>query len=259
MEHNWDLYFDTSSEYWGKLQKIYKDNDSYPKVVTKGRNLHHKFMRSFSRLEGTPIDNDKGNLVSLSLPDHLRVHFYLYKCTKVGFRNRTAAPVRFMLKKALSYVTEETIERIIEDWDYSVMHESPSEETKKKIAEANKGKHKEGHPQSEDSKRKLSEAHKGKPTWNKGKSSWNKGKHFSEETRRKMAIAKKGKRKTPLSEETKRKISEANKGEGNGNFVTLSEAELNDIKVLKRYKWMKKYHHGNHVYDRIVAELNGEM
>lgn len=145
MKHNWDLYFDTSSEYWGKIQKIYEENDHFPKKIVKGRNLHHKFMKSFSRLEKSKIDNDSDNLVSLSLPDHLRVHFYLYKCTKTGFRNRTAQPVRFMLKKALSHVTEETIEQIIEDWDHSMLHEAPKrgkhlfDEAKRKISEANKG------------------------------------------------------------------------------------------------------------------------
>ena len=210
MEHNWDLYFDTFSEYWEKIQKIYEENDGYPKIVVKNRNLHHKFMRSFSRLEGAEIDNDKDNLVSLSLPDHLRVHFYLYKCTKAGFRNRTAQPVRFMLKKALSHVTEETIEQVIKDWDYSVLHEAPnrgkprSEETKKKISEARKGKH-----LSEETKRKISESVKGKPAWNKGK-------HLSEEAKRKLSEANKGERNHRYgkhhSEETKRKMSEAHKG-----------------------------------------------
>ena len=173
MEHNWGAYFDTESEYWSKLQKIYKENDDFPKVVVSDRNLHHKFMRSFSKLEGTPVDNDKDNLVSLSLPDHLRVHFYLWKCTKTGFRNRTAAPVRFMLKKALSHVTEKTIEQIIEDWDYSYLHSKMSEETKKKISEKSKGH----------------------MAWNKGKKglqkSPRKGKHLSEEHKRKIKEAKK--------------------------------------------------------------------
>lgn len=185
MKHNWDLYFDTSSEYWGKIQKIYEENDHFPKKIVKGRNLHHKFMKSFSRLEKSKIDNDKDNLVSLSLPDHLRVHFYLYKCTKTGFRNRTAQPVRFMLKKALSHVTEETIEQIIEDWDYSVLHEAPkrgipvSDEAKRKISEANKGK-----IRTEEARRKISEFRKGKYI---GKDSPFHGKHHSEEYKRKMS------------------------------------------------------------------------
>ena len=68
-----------------------------------------------------------------------------------------------------------------------------SEETRKKISEACKGK-----KRSEETRKKVSEARKGKPTWNKGK-------HWSEEARKKMSEAHKGK---SLSEETKRKISE---------------------------------------------------
>ena len=63
MEHNWDKYFDTASAYWKDLQELYRVNDKYPKIVVSNRNLHHKFMRSFSKLEGTPIDNDNDNLM----------------------------------------------------------------------------------------------------------------------------------------------------------------------------------------------------
>ena len=116
MEHNWDLYFDTSSEYWDKLQKIYEENDHYPKVVVSDRNLHHKFMKSFSRLEGTEIDNDKDNLVSLSLGDHFLVHWLLWKCTKKGYKTRTVNAVRLMYRKSLAYLTLETVEMIAKDW-----------------------------------------------------------------------------------------------------------------------------------------------
>ena len=35
MNHKWEIYFDTESEYWKKIQKIYEENDNYPKVVVK--------------------------------------------------------------------------------------------------------------------------------------------------------------------------------------------------------------------------------
>ena len=151
MKHNWDLYFDTSSEYWGKIQKIYEENDHFPKKIVKGRNLHHKFMKSFSRLEKSKIDNDSDNLVSLDLADHYLVHYYLWRCTKVGFRNRTALAFRLMNRKMQKYVNDEIVEL--------------------------------------------------------------------------------------LAQEAKRKISEDNKGKRNGRFVTLSEDELNNIKVLGAVAW----------------------
>lgn len=58
-----------------------------------------------------------------------------------------------------------------------------------------RAEHKSLHTVSEEARRKISEAHKGKP--------------HSEEARLKMSAAKKGKHR---SEETKRKMSEAHKG-----------------------------------------------
>jgi G:T-mismatch repair DNA endonuclease (very short patch repair protein) len=66
---------------------------------------------------------------------------------------------------------------------------------------AHKGKH-----HSEETRKKMSEAHKGKCC---GEKHPNYGKHLSEETRRKLSEALKGKH---VSEETRRKISESEKG-----------------------------------------------
>lgn len=62
-----------------------------------------------------------------------------------------------------------------------------SEESRKNISEAHKGKTPfKGHYHSEDTKKKMSEAHK-------GKSSPMKGKHLSEETKQKLSKVRKGK------------------------------------------------------------------
>jgi hypothetical protein len=82
-----------------------------------------------------------------------------------------------------------------------------SEETKRKMSEAHKGKN-----LTEDHKRKLSKAHKGKKLTEDHKrklSKANKGKSISEEHRRKISEAAKGK---IITEESKRKMSEAAKG-----------------------------------------------
>ena len=91
-----------------------------------------------------------------------------------------------------------------------------SEETKRKMSEAKRGKshpeevkrkmseaqkRRKRSPMTEETKRKISEAKKGKSTWNKGKS-------LSEETKRKMSKVRKGKPGRKQSEETKRRISE---------------------------------------------------
>ena len=208
MNHKWENYFDTESEYWKKIQKIYEENESFPKKVVKERNLHHKFPRSFSKKDGVDIDNDEDNLVSLSLADHFRVHYYLWKCSKKGYRGLMAKAFVFMRKKMVVYATDETIEQLAKDYEAAMKEATeqhskamkgkhPSEETRKKMSEANKGENSPmyGKHPSEEARRKMSEAKKGKAK--------------SEETRRKMSEAKKGKAR---SEETKKKISEYRKG-----------------------------------------------
>lgn len=219
MQHNWDKYFDTESEYWEKIQKIYEENDNYPKVVVPGRNLHHKFLRSFSRLEGTEIDNDKDNLVSLSEGDHFLVHYYLWKCTKTGYRNRTALAVRFMYKKAAKYLTDEIAELIAKEWTCK------------------------GIKHSEDSKKKQSEKMKGKTPWNKGKKGI-----YSEEIIEKMSKAHKGKK---LSEEVKAKISKIHKGRNHGPLSEETKAKISATKKGKKISTetkekMSRIHKGKH-------------
>ena len=206
MKHNWENYFDIGSEYWKRVEKIYEENESFPKKVVKERNLHHKFPRSFSKKDGAEIDNDVDNLVSISLADHFRVHYYLWKCAKKGYRGMMAKAFVFMRKKMVAYASDETIEQLAKDYEEAMKEASEqhsktmkgkhrSEETRKKISKAHKGKHR-----SEDTKKKISKAKKGK--------------HRSEETRKKISKANKGKRH---SEETKKKMSDAHKGKHTGS------------------------------------------
>lgn len=195
MEHNWDLYFDTSNPLWGKLQTIYKANDAYPKVVTKNRNLHHKFMRAFSKLEGVLIDNDKDNLVSLGLGDHFLAHWLLWKCTKKGYRNYTASPCTLMYKKALKYLSLESVELIAKDWN-ELKSAPKSANHRKKIAIALQGnKNALGIKRSKETRQKMSEALKGIPKSEehkaklRGENNPMYGKHHSEESKRKMSAA----------------------------------------------------------------------
>ena len=184
MEHNWENYFDTSSEYWLKVEKIYEENESFPKKVVKERNLHHKFPRSFSKKDGAEIDDDDDNLVSLSLADHFRVHYYLWKSAKKGYRGMMATAFVFMRKKIVKYASDETIEQLAKDYEEAI------KEAYEASSKAQKGKH-----HSAESKKQMSEAHKGKKFSEEHKkkiSEWNKGKKMSDKARRKMSEAKKG-------------------------------------------------------------------
>lgn len=208
MKHNWENYFDISSEYWKKVEKIYEDSESFPKKVVKDRNLHHKFPRSFSKKDGVDVDNDVDNLVSLSLADHFRVHYYLWKSAKKGYRGMMAQAFVFMRKKMVAYASDETIEQLAKDYENAMKDATEvkskankgkkrSEETKKKIAESLKGENnpRYGKHLSEEAKKKVSEARKGKK--------------MSDKTKKKMSEAKKGHQ---VSSETKKKIAKARKG-----------------------------------------------
>ena len=246
MIHNWENYFDTSSEYWLKVEKIYEENESFPKKVVKDRNLHHKFPRSFSKKDGVGVDNDDDNLVSLSLADHFRVHFYLWKCAKVGYRGMMATAFVFMRKKAVVYATDETIEQLAKDYEEAMKEAAeamkgkhPSEESKKKMSEAKKG---EKHPMygkhlSEETRRKISEAEKGKRTGEKHPFY---GKHHSEKTKKKISEAEKGK---PRSEETKKKISEARRGEKHPMYGKQHTDETKN-KTSEAMKGMRFFNNG---------------
>lgn len=182
MTHDYSLVFDTESPYWQKVLDIFAKNEKYEKKVVSNRNLHHKFPRSFSKKLGEEVDNDKDNLISLSLADHFLVHYYYYLLAKQGYRQAMATAFTFMAKKGLKYITPETAEALAKDY----------EEAKRISDQAKRGK-----PRSDETKRKMSEAMKGKKC--------------SDETRRKIAESLKGK-PHPLSDETKMKIAEALKG-----------------------------------------------
>ena len=108
---------------------------------------------------------------------------------------------------------------------------SPSRKTRKKMSEAlkgnlpwNKGKkisnpHWLGRKHTEESRQKMSEAQKGKASWNKGKT-------LSEEHRRKLSEAHKGKKQGPHSEEHRLKLSQSHKGKKHSK-ATLEKMSKN--------------------------------
>ena len=196
MEHNWEKYFDTTSECWTKLQALYAANEHYPKKVVKGRNLHHKFLRSWSKIEKENQDDDSDNLVSLSEGDHFLAHYYIWRCcNRKYFLHAASNAFRWMYKKSISHLNDAAVEEISKTWSSATYNPKftgkwhhPSEETKQKMRRAKLGK---------------------KQPWNHDRSKFIKYGPRSEETKRKISEANK---RRIHSEETRRKISEANKG-----------------------------------------------
>jgi len=100
-------------------------------------------------------------------------------------------------------------------------------ERRRKISEANKGRH-----HSEETRRKISQT-------KKGKISPLAGRPLSEETRQKMSVAKKGKH---YSDETRQKMSIAHKG------VPLSEETRSRIRYAAKLR-------STHLFQRKIHEV----
>ena len=175
MEHDFSLVFETENPLWQRVLSIFEKNEKYDKKIVKNRNLHHKWPRSFSKMLGEKVDNDKDNLISLSLADHFLIHYYYYLLAKKGFRQRMATAFTFMAKKSLKYITSETAEAMAKDYaeaqKISNMHRSEigkttpiSNEIREKMNVARRKIQ-----QTTDYKIKQSEAHKNKPFSDFGK------------------------------------------------------------------------------------------
>ena len=144
-----------------KFCKDYENIENYEKALKdnfKGWNCHHRLETHNSDGERRLVDIAKKELKALGM-----------------YYNRPADELIFLTTS-----------------EHNTLHHKGkhrSEETKKKLSEANKGK-----KLSEETKKKLREAKK----------------NISEETRKKISEAKKN-----ISDETKKKMSEAKKGNKN--------------------------------------------
>lgn len=187
MIHDFNIVFDTDNELWQRVLEIFNNNEKYPKKIVSGRNLHHKFPRSFSKKLGEAVDNDKDNLISLSLSDHFLVHYYYYKLARTGFKQPMAMAFSLMAKKQLKYISPETAESMAKDYEEARKFGPMSEETKKKISEHTKGK-----KLSKDIKDKIRNTMKGKPHPHKGTP-----RPKSEDIRKRISNTLKGKPQPP--------------------------------------------------------------
>lgn len=137
---------------------------------------HHIVPKCWFRMNNLPIDNSKSNLVLLSYEDHIKVHKLAYLCTTGKMKRNMAYAYHRLTGGELVSI------------------------------DALKGKNCAvyGRRHTIEEKENLSRKMKGRPSPNKGK-------HPSEETRRKISEANKGKKRGQFSEEHRRKLSEATK------------------------------------------------
>lgn len=114
-------YMDENSPFYSKLIELYNKNESYPKKVVAGRNLHHKKLRSWSKRDKEEIDNSDENLVSLSAADHILAHYYIWKCAVTPYKASAANSWFFMSKTLVRYgINENTIEELVDNYQQEI-------------------------------------------------------------------------------------------------------------------------------------------
>jgi len=186
------------------------------RLLTEYTERHHIIPQS---LGGT---NDKDNLVELTAREHFICHWLLIKMTDGEARSKMLYALQGMKaenryqERHSSYITAKVYER------YRIEHAIVHSERMKGKEPWNKGKtgfiaHNKGKPMSDEQKRKLSDARKGKPSGRKGVPSPFKGipRVISEEHRNSIREAN-AKRKgvpspfkgIPRDESVKKKISD---------------------------------------------------
>ena len=177
----------------------------------KGYEVHHIVPRVYIPKE---CERDRENLIALTPREHYIAHLILWK--SFG-REMTSAFNLISSSKGIDLTSRqyESLKEELSDY-YSEIFSGEgnpsygrhcSEETKRKISQAEKGK-----KMSDESRKKMSESHKGSKNYNFGKP-------MSEEQRKKLSKVRKGKYtgvNHPMygrthSEEARKKMSENNK------------------------------------------------
>lgn len=249
MKHDYTICFETENELWQRVLNIFEMNESFPKKKVKGRELHHKFPRSFSKKLGEQVDNDPDNLISLTPDDHFRVHYYYYILARKGFRQPMSLAFDMMVRPMSKQISPATMEECA--CDYAELRRERLQAWREKVNDWRKNnpeKEKERikkcteKQQSDEVRKKKSESMKGK---NKGESNGMYGKETWSKThsplsrmtdeeivRWKEAISRANKGRQ-MTDEFCQKMSEARKGNGNPMFrrfsCKISDNKFNNI------------------------------
>lgn len=249
MVHDFSLVFDTENPMWNNVLEIFERNESYAKKRVRGRALHHKYPRAFSRMLNESEDNDEDNLISLSFQDHFMIHYYYYTLAKEKFKSRMALAFKLMADTEVGSIKEitsiemaekiakahqEATELVNEFSSINGKTRTVSEEQKQQISNTLKGRKRPpeviakiatthtGHRWTEEQKARLSAIRMGHPNY------------LTEEGKRKIAITKTGQKH---SEETRKKMSESQKGKHSQKRKPLTEEQKQHLsKLLKGRK-----------------------
>jgi hypothetical protein len=172
--------------------------------------------------------NDKSNLILLTAKEHYMAHrllceihpcnnklqYAMWMMINGNFKNKRHIPS----SKIYSQLKEEYMSNLMSDESRDIMRQSHinrhaiSEETRKKMSDHAKSRA----PMSEETKKKLSDINKNRAPMTEGTrkklSIIAKGRILSEEHKKRISDAHKGKPKPALSIEHKKKISDGNRG-----------------------------------------------
>lgn len=222
------------------------ENNKNTKRKKSETQKHHIVPRYYYRENNLIVDDSKENIVYLNYKDHILAHYYLCLCSVEKYRFNNQCALFFFLGKK-NYTESFYLERkeFIESLDsYVSIYQDYCKRISEQSHKRNSG---EGNPRygehcSEETKKKISDANKGRPSKNKGKHIWSEeqrkyfsdmaikrfenepgtftGKHHSLETKKTISIKNKkrfeNKKNHPMygrkhSEESIQKMRESHK------------------------------------------------
>lgn len=187
-----EMFPNKNNEYYRKYIELIDYAKSEEYELQEYYEKHHIVPRSFYEKKHMSIDNSDDNLVALNLQDHFLCHWYMSKCC-VQKMKRSMEYAVVLMSNMVNCKTNREDTAIAKAVAFALskvdkMKIPMSEETRRKISEANTGNY-----HSEETKRKMTESKIGH--------------EVSEETRRKISESMTGR---VLTEETRKKIRENN-------------------------------------------------
>ena len=251
MVHDFSLVFDTENPLWNNVLEIFERNECYAKKRVRGRALHHKYPRAFSRMLDESEDNDEDNLISLSFQDHFMIHYYYYTLAKEKFKSRMALAFKLMadievgsikeissieIAEKVAKAHQEATELANEFSSNNLKGRIITEEQRKQISKSLKG-----HTLSEETRRKIATTHTGHRWTEEQKARLSEQRmghpdYLTDEGRQRIKEAnRRNKLGTKASEETKKKMSESQKGHvGAFKGKHLSEEHKKNVSTAMR-------------------------
>lgn len=218
-----EMFPDKNNEYYRKYIELIDYAKSEEYELQEYYEKHHIVPRSFYEKKHMSIDNSDDNLVALNLADHFMAHWYISKCCVQKMKRSMEYAVVLMsnLVNCKTNMEDTAIAKAVAFALSKVdkMRIPVSEETRRKISEAQTGKH-----HTEESKKKISEAKTGKHLSEEHRNKLSEshtGKHLSDETRRKMSDTRTGKIYAP----TKSVVQYSKDGELIVEYPSIMEAE----------------------------------